>query len=257
MVTLEVLGDKVADPTMRAAYEEMPWAADASQFTDHDLLANFYRDAEHQILLDAEELAAAGPGVWYVSVHNGVENSEALTFSITSSFVSTLDCPLARDNRMCDGQGTCERNLGRCDCASGRVMDDCSADGVFELTPSQLTASPSRGNAKTISIDGWAFWSIAVGCEDRVLEIAFQTTNDGALPTSSSETRPVTAHGAGHLRLFRLLQPAHAFPGNRDHGLRRRPVRLLRVGVLHEPDLPRLGLLDGRAGAGHLLHWYL
>ena len=49
VVTLEVLGDKVADPTMRAAYEEMPWAADASQFTDHDLLANFYRDAEHQI----------------------------------------------------------------------------------------------------------------------------------------------------------------------------------------------------------------
>ena len=111
VVTLDVLGDKVADPTMRAAFEDMPWAADASQFTDHDLLANFYRDAEHQILLDAEELAAAGPGVWYVSVHNGVENSEALTFSITSSFETSLDCPLARDNKMCDGQGTCERNF--------------------------------------------------------------------------------------------------------------------------------------------------
>ena len=96
VVTLEVLGDKVADPTMRAAYEEMPWAADASQFTDHDLLANFYRDAEHQILLDAEELAAAGPGVWYVSVHNGVENSEALTFSITSSFCNIVGLPTSQ-----------------------------------------------------------------------------------------------------------------------------------------------------------------
>ena len=183
VVTLEVEGDKVADPTMRAAFEAMPWAADASQFTDHDLLANFYRDSEHQILLDAEELAAAGPGVWYVSVHNGVENSEKLTFSIASRFETSVDCPVARDGDPCDLQGSCERNLGRCDCSVGRVMDDCSADGVWALTPGAMVANSNLGNAKIIQVDSWAFWSVAVGCTDRVLEVTFQTTDDGSLPT--------------------------------------------------------------------------
>ena len=146
------------------------------------MLSNFYRDAEHEILLDNEELAAAGPGVWYVSVHNGAENDAPLKYAISSLFETELECPAAHGTtRACDGRGSCRGALGRCDCDDGRVMDDCSGRGVFALDPNGGEATPPE-TAPAIDVDGWAFWSVPVGCDARKLSVTFNTEDSGARP---------------------------------------------------------------------------
>jgi hypothetical protein len=154
--------------TMRAAFGDLPFAGNVGEFSDHDLLSNFYGDAHHEILLDAEELAAAGPGVWYLSVANGIENSAPFSYTVKAAFAAALDCPKAHGSGLeCSDAGACERALGRCDCDPGNVLDDCSADGVFDLASTGGDASAELGNAPPIAVDDWAYWSVNVGCDDR------------------------------------------------------------------------------------------
>ena len=172
---------------VRAAYRELPFPGDLPRFSDHDLLANFYASDEHRILLDAEELqlarARAGPGYWYVGVANG--GAETLAFAIAATAEARLDCPVARGSgAACDGAGVCDNALGRCDCDPGNVMDDCSGDGVFSLSGDGApgVASKDYGNAPAIAADDWAFWSVVVGCDDRVLDVNLAFRDESARP---------------------------------------------------------------------------
>ena len=113
-----------ARATMRATFGALPFPGKVDEFSDHDLLSNFYGDKHHEILLDAEELAAAGPGIWYVSVANGIENEAAFRYAVKATFATHLDCPEAHGTgRECSGAGACQRSLGRCDCEAGNVLD--------------------------------------------------------------------------------------------------------------------------------------
>ncbi|KAJ1446887.1 hypothetical protein M885DRAFT_225352 [Pelagophyceae sp. CCMP2097] len=182
LITVDVTSMDGATPLLLARFGGVPFPGDLSAYDEHDLLSNFYGDRRHEILIDAEELAAAGEGSWYVAVTNGEASAAALTFTITATKAQRVDCPLAHGNGgECSTAGECVSQLGRCDCNAGRVLDDCSADGVFEL---DVHKSPSTTDSTTpdIAVDGWAYWSVIVGCGHRFLGITFTSSDEGTAP---------------------------------------------------------------------------
>jgi len=204
LVTVEVLGGKdSATPLVLARFGELPFANDKSKFDDHDLLSNFYEDSRHQILLDAQELTTQGAGQWYIAVMNPETASSSLSFSIKAEFLTELDCPSNHNNidpdvsseDECSAAGMCIRELGRCDCDEGHVLDDCSADGIFALYPGSFFpwdySAPPHSESKDddsavlippIAPDDWVYFSVIVGCKSRSLRVYFSTSNDGAAP---------------------------------------------------------------------------
>lgn len=181
-----VAGSGDATPMVLARFGELPFPNVLSQYDDHDLLSTFYHDRIHQILLDSEELSQNGAGYWYIAVFNPESSTSVLEFSIKAVWTATVDCPTDHAGVLgtCSGAGVCVDNLGRCDCDDGNVMDDCSADGVFRLSAPEDSASSAVDSDRTppIAPDDWVYWSVVVGCEDRLLEVDFVTTDDASLP---------------------------------------------------------------------------
>ena len=104
-----------------------------------------------------------------------------MDFSIAARFYASLECPEDhRGREECAGAGLCDRSLGRCDCEDGKVMDDCGADGVLAFVDGHATKQ--AGNAPPIPVDGWAYWSVPVGCADRTLQVSFSSKNAGGRP---------------------------------------------------------------------------
>ena len=140
------------------------------------------------MLLDGEELSA---GVWYFSVENSGESLEPLVYSITSEFLDTVACPLF-NGQTCAGKGTCNEKLGRCSCEAGFTLDDCSAEGLFEIPPNtDATHTPA------IPQDDWVFWTIGVGCEGTNLMLQFNNRQD-----TVQESAPLLVMRKGTLPLM-------------------------------------------------------
>lgn len=186
VVEVTVTGGEGATPIVLARFGDLPFPNDLTQYDDHDLLSTFYKDKVHQVLLDAEEIEAAGEGDWYISVMNPEASTTLLEYEVKAVWASTVECPQDHAGQFgtCSNAGTCVEGLGRCDCDQGSVMDDCSADGVFRLNSEAPLASSVNGDdtAPPIQPDDWVYWSVVVGCEDRALSVSFETTDLDAKP---------------------------------------------------------------------------
>ena len=165
---------------LRANFEAVPFAGTTKNGVptgknrDDDLLDSYYGDKTLEVLLDAQELAAAGPGTWYFGVAADSSGVGSLSFRVSAELAAELACPVARGSgKVCDGAGQCRKHLGRCDCDAGAARDDCSADGVFALDGA-ATATPA------VPPDDWVYYRVIVGCDDRMLDVQFSFTAAGS-----------------------------------------------------------------------------
>jgi len=153
---------------------------------DHTFVSSFYNSPVHQILLDREELKA---GVWYFKVENSRASAVEMEYAISVSVTDHLTCPTGKNGRECSGFGFCDSTLGRCSCAQGYTLEDCSAHGVIPWT-----SVPKQGNdvahslhsgLPAIPVDGWAFFSIPVACPNQILDIELAVWENGVAPLLS------------------------------------------------------------------------
>lgn len=138
---------------------------------EHDLLSLFYGSSSHTITLDKNELEA---GNWYFIVKNSAEAQEELNFTIATTFSTRLACP-AVDGRICSNHGQCDYQTGNCLCEPGYTLEACHAVGVMPWPKDVETLSGK--DVPTLDTDGWAFWSVPVGCEGMTLDVRLNTKN--------------------------------------------------------------------------------
>jgi len=175
------------------------YAVDSDQFDDHDFLSNYRHDDNHRIVLDNVELMG---GVVVISLFNGAENLESvdLNYDITVSFKNLVSCPSGRNGQICSGRGSCNSELGRCNCDDGFTLDDCSALGIHQIEISdsgEATVQVVESDNKFIEPDTWAFYAIPIGCHKQGMH--FDIRVDSA---SSGNSKPLLYARMGELPLM-------------------------------------------------------
>lgn len=154
-----------------ARFGEVPNAPNynGTGFDRHDLKSNFYSSPLHTILLDRELLHKKGPGIWYFSIENSAASESPLHFKLSVVASDQLSCPTNGSPLPCSGMGRCDESLGRCTCAPERTGEDCSSAGVWHIPRNSMVTW-----APPIEPDGWAYYSIAIGCPDSNIQVAFR-----------------------------------------------------------------------------------
>lgn len=153
----------------------VPDLADHDAHDEHDLQAFYYGMPQHQIVLDAHQLTQ--PTLYYFKVVNTAYSQEPLTYAVSASFHSLMQCPTTVPGEDCSGHGDCDYQTGRCWCKEGFTMDACEAVGVTHV------ASDGRvAHTPAIGVNQWAFWSVTVGCPGQSLSVVLDAQDAGAAP---------------------------------------------------------------------------